>query len=82
VDEVAFGRHRPLSLIGEGAMGKVWRVHDTAANNRIVAIKVLPSQLAADLGAERHTHPPRILQGVRGNLQKRVGSPIITNLPG
>jgi serine/threonine protein kinase len=29
-------------------MGKVWRAYDTAANNRTVAIKLLPSILASD----------------------------------
>ncbi len=29
-------------------MGEVWRAHDTETNNRVVAIKVLPSHLAAD----------------------------------
>jgi serine/threonine protein kinase len=29
-------------------MGEVWRAYDTAANNRTVAIKLLPPHLAQD----------------------------------
>jgi hypothetical protein len=39
----------------------VWRAHDTSTN-RIVAIKLLPPQLATEKSAERRTNPPRILQ--------------------
>ena len=35
-------------LLGRGGMGEVWRSYDTATNNRTVAIKLLPPQLAAD----------------------------------
>jgi serine/threonine-protein kinase len=49
VDEVAFGRYRLLALIGAGAMGKVYKAHDTVMG-RDVAIKVLPNELGAEPG--------------------------------
>ena len=47
MDEVTFGRYRLLSVIGRGAMGTVYKAHDTVID-REVAIKVLPNELGAD----------------------------------
>lgn len=49
MDEVGFGRYQPLSLIGEGGMGKVYKAHDTVMD-RDVAIKVLPPHMATEPG--------------------------------
>ena len=49
MDEVEFGRYRLLGLIGEGAMGQVFRARDTLIP-RDVAIKILPSELATQPG--------------------------------
>jgi serine/threonine protein kinase, bacterial len=49
LDEVEFGRYRLIEVIGEGAMGKVYKAHDTVMR-RDVAIKMLASELAAEEG--------------------------------
>jgi ABC-type amino acid transport substrate-binding protein/predicted Ser/Thr protein kinase len=47
VDATPFGHYQLQELIGRGGMGEVYRAYDTKTD-RVVAVKVLPPQLAQD----------------------------------
>jgi ABC-type amino acid transport substrate-binding protein/predicted Ser/Thr protein kinase len=47
VDGTPFGHYQLQELIGRGGMGEVYRAYDTKTD-RIVAVKVLPPNMAAD----------------------------------
>jgi eukaryotic-like serine/threonine-protein kinase len=57
---VQVGRYEILDIIGNGANGQVARAHDPLIN-RLVAIKLLPSELASGEGRQRFFQEARVI---------------------
>lgn len=55
VQGTPLGRYRLIEVWGRAGMGRVWRAHVAATKNRMVAIKLLPPQRAAEIGAQPGT---------------------------
>ena len=54
------GRYHVLRKIGGGGMGDVYLAEDAQLDNKLFAIKMLPSVLASDADTSEHRHASRI----------------------
>jgi serine/threonine protein kinase len=63
--ETDFGRYRLIEMIGQGGMGRVYKAFDSSTN-RVVALKVLPEDAAANVGfRERFQREANAVAGLR-----------------